>query len=290
MANLDSNPTYSKVKDLTGQTFGTLTVLGIAKKVRGTVYWLCRCKCGVNVEARCDWLQGQNAPCTLKDPNRTSQVCIRCHEAKPIDDFRIRHKGNSVYREGSCKPCERDVQRKTRKEKSPPKRTDSSEEQHERNKQKAREWKLANRERVRENKRAWRQANKEKVNQQKREKYQRDREKLIERTNEWVRANPEKARANKALHEARRKGAEGRYTAADVKAILIRQNGLCVYCRCDISECYTVDHIVPLSRGGSNWVENIQLVCAPCNSSKNNRTHDEYIKVLSPRIPDYFDL
>jgi hypothetical protein len=30
----------------------------------------------------------------------------------------------------------------------------------------------------------------------------------------------------------------------------------------------TVDHVVPISAGGSNDHENLQLLCAPCNSSK----------------------
>lgn len=45
------------------------------------------------------------------------------------------------------------------------------------------------------------------------------------------------------------------------------------------------DHIVPRSRGGSNTPENLAPACRKCNSSKSNRTPEEWMAV-PPKGPD----
>lgn len=47
-----------------------------------------------------------------------------------------------------------------------------------------------------------------------------------------------------------------------------RDQGRCV--RCGSRERLEFDHIVPLSRGGSNTVRNIELLCEPCNRLKGD--------------------
>jgi hypothetical protein len=45
-----------------------------------------------------------------------------------------------------------------------------------------------------------------------------------------------------------------------------RDGGRCVKCGCE--ERLEFDHIIPLTRGGSNTARNVQLLCATCNRSK----------------------
>jgi 5-methylcytosine-specific restriction endonuclease McrA len=52
-----------------------------------------------------------------------------------------------------------------------------------------------------------------------------------------------------------------RKTGDDIKALLISQGGLCNACKCDISTSYHVDHVIALARGGTNWPDNLQLLC-----------------------------
>jgi 5-methylcytosine-specific restriction endonuclease McrA len=92
----------------------------------------------------------------------------------------------------------------------------------------------------------------------------------------WRKNNPEKARAIKQARRAREMKAKGRYTHADIKRLFFVQRGRCAECRCGIVNKYHVDHKMPLSRGGSNYPKNIQLLCESCNTSKGKKTMREW--------------
>lgn len=48
----------------------------------------------------------------------------------------------------------------------------------------------------------------------------------------------------------------------------------CRYCGTDND--LTLDHVVPIIRGGQNSAENLATACRPCNSSKGDRTPAEW--------------
>jgi len=50
----------------------------------------------------------------------------------------------------------------------------------------------------------------------------------------------------------------------------------CVYC--GSTDNMSVDHKMPLSRGGTNHLSNLVPACRSCNSSKHNQTEEEWIK------------
>jgi 5-methylcytosine-specific restriction endonuclease McrA len=41
--------------------------------------------------------------------------------------------------------------------------------------------------------------------------------------------------------------------------------------KCGSGENLTVDHIIPKSRGGKNWLKNLQTLCQPCNQQKGQK-------------------
>jgi 5-methylcytosine-specific restriction endonuclease McrA len=86
----------------------------------------------------------------------------------------------------------------------------------------------------------------------------------------------------KELHHARthrrrahERAAEGHFTAQDIQNLLKGQRGKCAECKKKL-EKYHIDHIIPLTRGGSNWPHNLQLLCPPCNLSKGNKLPHEF--------------
>lgn len=103
----------------------------------------------------------------------------------------------------------------------------------------------------------------------------RDRIRAGDRTAAWKVANPEGKRSHDRTRRARAVSAEGTHTAADIRALAARQRGLCAYCDAPWEH---VDHIIPLAHPlkGSNWPENLQLLCAFHNVSKGARTDGEY--------------
>jgi 5-methylcytosine-specific restriction endonuclease McrA len=40
---------------------------------------------------------------------------------------------------------------------------------------------------------------------------------------------------------------------------------------CGTKEDLSIDHIIPLSRGGRHSIGNLQTLCRPCNSSKGDK-------------------
>ena len=57
--------------------------------------------------------------------------------------------------------------------------------------------------------------------------------------------------------------------------VFVRDDFTCTYCgaRGVRLEC---DHIIPLSRGGSDDLTNLTTACKPCNQAKYNRTPEEW--------------
>ena len=57
------------------------------------------------------------------------------------------------------------------------------------------------------------------------------------------------------------------------KNVQIRDNHTCQYC--GAKEKLTLDHVIPISKGGPSSWENVVTACSPCNSKKGNKTPAE---------------
>lgn len=103
----------------------------------------------------------------------------------------------------------------------------------------------------------------------------------LERRLEWerqYRATSEHYRLQHIVYAQRRRArqrkAEGTFGIEDIERILRLQDERCFYC--NEESPMTVDHVVPLVRGGSNWPTNIVMACHPCNASKGDKLVEEW--------------
>jgi len=82
--------------------------------------------------------------------------------------------------------------------------------------------------------------------------------------------SPEEKRIKRINGLAKEAGIPGVLVVEEWLKMMEDQHGVCPRCKLEI-DYFTVDHIVPLSRGGTNTMENVQPLCMECNSSKWNR-------------------
>lgn len=60
--------------------------------------------------------------------------------------------------------------------------------------------------------------------------------------------------------------------------------GFCAYCGKPILDPYdfSVEHVTPRSRGGTNRLHNLVVACRPCNFSRGDKSLDEYRQDAGP--------
>lgn len=92
--------------------------------------------------------------------------------------------------------------------------------------------------------------------------------------------DPDYRARRKASSNRRRaliKTASGSHTEKDILNQHRVQKGLCWWCGCELSaRNYHADHLIPLSRGGSNDSRNIVISCPRCNLSKKDKLPYEW--------------
>jgi 5-methylcytosine-specific restriction endonuclease McrA len=86
---------------------------------------------------------------------------------------------------------------------------------------------------------------------------------------EWRRRNKDKVNFMNRRREHLIRGAAGYLTYEEWQEIKARFNYTCPQCGKKEPEIkLTIDHITPISKGGTNNKENIQPLCSRCNSAK----------------------
>lgn len=219
-----------------------------------------------------------------------SKACTRCHETRPLEDFppdRRRRDGL----DSRCRACKREATREANR------RWYAVPENRERERKRTREA-LRRRRSTPEGREAAREAsrrryateeglaahreanrrwiaiegNRERQREAKRRRRSTEEGREVDReaSLRWQREHPE---AHVARSHRRRalKRAGGSYSVRDWERLVRRHEGRCAYCAEVPEEGLTVDHVVPLSRGGTNTIGNLLPACGRCNRSKGAR-------------------
>lgn len=177
------------------------------------------------------------------------KVCRVCGEWWPIWVFAK----NGKYRRGECKACANTIHRTY------------YENHREQSVAKAEAWRTKNRERYLELSRA-RDVRQYHAN------VEHSREEANQRFRERRKTRPWVGKAQKARRRARQQNAVGTFTAAEWKVLCEQYGNRCL--RCGSTGRLTPDHVIPLSKGGTNYITNIQPLCYPCNCAKNDKIMD----------------
>lgn len=90
--------------------------------------------------------------------------------------------------------------------------------------------------------------------------------------NAYLREHPEQRLAYENNRRTRITKAGGSFTAVEWKNLCSKHKNKCV--RCGKRRKLTADHVIPVSKGGSSNVTNIQPLCKPCNSKKKDKAID----------------
>ena len=164
-------------------------------------------------------------------------------------------------------------------------------------------WNKENSERLAQNKRQWRKSpevkariaeyskqyaakNKEELKSRRKSYYWKNREKVLKQFNDWAKdngakikinrtqsrkANPALYRSYSATRRARMKNAQTFQITKMEFQKLYSSN--CFYCQ---GTATSIDHVIPLSRGGNHSIGNLVACCLSCNSSKKDKTITEW--------------
>jgi 5-methylcytosine-specific restriction endonuclease McrA len=141
----------------------------------------------------------------------------------------------------------------------------------------AREYREKNRETLRAKQRDYIAKNPEREKNRKRDPVE-----VRERASRWYYEHKHENRVQVRLREAanrrraRKMQSSGHYTRADVELQLNAQKRRCWHCGKPLGDKYEIDHLIPLSRGGSNDARNIVISCRACNRSKGAKLPQEW--------------
>lgn len=202
------------------------------------------------------------------------KVCTKCQTWKPVEQFSKRSKRLDGYN-SHCKDCHnainrvlywRDIERA-------------------REKNRAKQKHYARLEKHKARRHRYRQEHLEHLLELNRKHRRANPAYYREHSKQWRLRNLEKMQAKDSARRAFKMGQPGSFTAEEWQELKQRYNFTCLCCgRREPEIKLTVDHVVPISKGGASTIENIQPLCKTCNSAKNVNIIDYRLNWKDPQL------
>lgn len=198
--------------------------------------------------------------------NPDKKRCTKCQQVLPFIEFgKDAHAKDGLTT--ACKAC-----RKSQFAKWYTKNAEAD-------KAKGREYRQNNLEKERERIRRYEEEKRDKQSrlEHQRNRYKKDPEKHRLAMREWNRKNPDKAQVHSAICKSRCRakqyGHTSHFTRAEWVSLCEKYGNRCL--RCNRGGRLSPDHVLPLTCGGDNTIDNIQPLCKKCNSTKKDM-HIDY--------------
>lgn len=139
--------------------------------------------------------------------------------------------------------------------------------------ERGKEYYRRNKSKVDKRHKAWSQQNKDNAKERNKRYKLNHPGRVNEISRQWAKRNPEKTTAFYHKYRTNKASGGGAYSAAEWKSLIEHYGGKCLCCgRDDVK--LTADHVVPVSKGGSSNIDNIQPLCQSCNSKKKDKVID----------------
>ena len=141
--------------------------------------------------------------------------------------------------------------------------------------EKHRQYRASNRQLIRQRSRTFYENNRDKVLAWQRERYAQNPERHNQLVRSWHSRNRDKRLGYLHARRARKLANGGTYTTSEWRALKAQYDHRCLCCGKQEPDIrLTIDHVIPLSKGGSNDIGNIQPLCRKCNQSKSAKAID----------------
>jgi 5-methylcytosine-specific restriction endonuclease McrA len=230
-----------------------------------------------------------------------NKTCTKCHTEKPLSEFH-KAKSGKYGLTSTCKPCAALIAKKwyeknrehtlavgkvwaslhPDKKRAQGQRYDTT--HRETRQEQAKAYRAANPDKLKEQRAAYKERhpnrgrdyyakNIEQERARSHAKYIKCKEHVQEYQRQYHALNPGLKQEWKRVRRARVKAAPGTITNTQWAALLDQYGHKCLCCGAtDVK--LTLDHVIPLTCGGTHTVDNAQPLCVPCNSTKHTQTID----------------